>query len=82
MLRVCSRCAFAMAASGQRGAKRSRTEALFEGLMLRMDAMDQAIASLRTQSSVSDLTPSDQAERPGRPGVPPREAFSPVLKKV
>ncbi|KAJ1126455.1 hypothetical protein NDU88_004862 [Pleurodeles waltl] len=55
-------------ASVQRDVKRSCTEALFEALLLRMDAMDQAVASLRTQPTVAEAVPSGQKDRPWRLG--------------
>ncbi|KAJ1084077.1 hypothetical protein NDU88_004231 [Pleurodeles waltl] len=61
-----------MAPSGRRCAKRSRTEALLEALMLRINAMDQAIVSLKSQPP--DVS-RGLAERPRRAGGPPREAF-------
>ncbi|KAJ1096385.1 hypothetical protein NDU88_001527 [Pleurodeles waltl] len=50
--------------------------------MLRMDAMDQAIASFKAQPSSSVGDPCDQADRPQRAGVPPRKAFPPAPKRV
>ncbi|KAJ1129290.1 hypothetical protein NDU88_007661 [Pleurodeles waltl] len=44
-----------MTDSVTREGKRSRTDELLEALMLQMDAMDQAIASLRAQPAGSDL---------------------------
>ncbi|KAJ1114116.1 hypothetical protein NDU88_002355 [Pleurodeles waltl] len=44
---------FTMVASENRGEKRLHTEELFEALMLGMDAMDQAIESLRAQPAIS-----------------------------
>ncbi|KAJ1127422.1 hypothetical protein NDU88_005824 [Pleurodeles waltl] len=54
-----------MAANGHRGAKHSGSEALLKALMLRMDTMDQAIASLEAQPSFPVEVPSDQVNRPG-----------------
>ncbi|KAJ1085029.1 hypothetical protein NDU88_005165 [Pleurodeles waltl] len=48
-----------MAASGQRGSKHSQTEALLYALMLRTDAMGQAIASLKSQTPVTDEVPEE-----------------------
>ncbi|KAJ1141571.1 hypothetical protein NDU88_007899 [Pleurodeles waltl] len=61
--------------------KRFRTEALLETLMLRMDAMDHTIASLKAQPSSSGWA-CDQADRPQRAGAPPRKAFPPALRRV
>ncbi|KAJ1178111.1 hypothetical protein NDU88_003358 [Pleurodeles waltl] len=58
-----------MEASVQRGAKHSRMEALFEALMRRMGAMDQAIAFFKSQPSVSEEGPSSQLDRPWQAGV-------------
>ncbi|KAJ1139104.1 hypothetical protein NDU88_005481 [Pleurodeles waltl] len=63
-------------------AKRSRTEAILEALMLLMDAIDQAIASLKAQPSSLGGIRVIRRIGPGRVGVPPREAFPLVPKRV
>ncbi|KAJ1194474.1 hypothetical protein NDU88_003762 [Pleurodeles waltl] len=62
-----------MSDSATRGEKRSCIEELLDTLMLRMDAIDQATASLRAQLAAS----SEQAVRPKRASAPPKEAFPP-----
>ncbi|KAJ1199329.1 hypothetical protein NDU88_003166 [Pleurodeles waltl] len=57
-----------MAANGQRGVKCSRTEVLLEALMLKMDAIDQAIASVKAQPASPGEVPCDQADRPSERG--------------
>ncbi|KAJ1180811.1 hypothetical protein NDU88_006027 [Pleurodeles waltl] len=76
---VCLQGSISMAASGKKSAKRSRTETVLEALRLRMDAIDQAIASLKSQPPE---VPMKQVERPRRAGGPPRQAFPRVLKRA
>ncbi|KAJ1136279.1 hypothetical protein NDU88_002696 [Pleurodeles waltl] len=61
----------AMADSATKGEKHSRTEELLEALMLRMEPMDQVIATLRAQP----VTSSEQAVRPKWASVPLRKHF-------
>ncbi|KAJ1106401.1 hypothetical protein NDU88_003802 [Pleurodeles waltl] len=62
--------------------KRSQTEELLEALMLRMDAMDQAIASLKEQTSSSGKGASSNEDVPRRVGIPSSEAIPPAPKRV
>ncbi|KAJ1217312.1 hypothetical protein NDU88_004906 [Pleurodeles waltl] len=62
--------------------KLSRTEELLEALILRMDAMDQAIASLKAQTSSSGVVASSNEDVPQRVGIPSSEAIPPALKRV
>ncbi|KAJ1119772.1 hypothetical protein NDU88_007957 [Pleurodeles waltl] len=55
-----------MVANAQRGAKRSHTVTLLEALMLRVDTVDQVMASLRAQPSAPESVPSDQTDKSGR----------------
>ncbi|KAJ1088053.1 hypothetical protein NDU88_001212 [Pleurodeles waltl] len=55
-------------------------ETLFETLMRRMDAINQAIASLRSQPSVPEVVLSGQSDKPWGAGAPPKETF-PMVKK-
>ncbi|KAJ1090483.1 hypothetical protein NDU88_003615 [Pleurodeles waltl] len=55
--------------------KRSRTEELLEALMLRMDTMDQAMASLKAQTSSSGVVASSNGDVPQRVGIPFSEAI-------
>ncbi|KAJ1142383.1 hypothetical protein NDU88_008709 [Pleurodeles waltl] len=57
--------------------KRSGTEELLEALVLRMDAMDQAIASLKAQTSSSGVVASSKEDVPQRVGTPSREVIPP-----
>ncbi|KAJ1131573.1 hypothetical protein NDU88_009908 [Pleurodeles waltl] len=62
--------------------KRSRTEELLEALMLRMDTMDQAIASLKVQTSSSGVVASSNEDVPWWVGMPSSEAIPPAPKRV
>ncbi|KAJ1137529.1 hypothetical protein NDU88_003927 [Pleurodeles waltl] len=62
--------------------KRSRTEELLEALMLRMDAMDQAIASLKAQTSSSGVVASSNGDVPQRVGIPSSEMIPPAPKRA
>ncbi|KAJ1171181.1 hypothetical protein NDU88_003051 [Pleurodeles waltl] len=62
--------------------KRLRTEELLEALMLRMDAMNQAIASLKMQTSSSGVVAFSNGDVPQRVGIPSSEAIPPAPKRA
>ncbi|KAJ1103814.1 hypothetical protein NDU88_001235 [Pleurodeles waltl] len=62
--------------------KRSQTEELLKALMLRMDAMDQAIASLKAQTSSLGVGASSNEDVPQREGILSSEAIPPAPKRV
>ncbi|KAJ1175697.1 hypothetical protein NDU88_000984 [Pleurodeles waltl] len=62
--------------------KQARTEELLEALMLRMDDMDQATASLKVQTSSSWVVASSNEDLPQRVGLPSSGAILPAPKKV
>ncbi|KAJ1173861.1 hypothetical protein NDU88_005686 [Pleurodeles waltl] len=62
--------------------KPSRTEELLEALMLRMDAMDQAIASLKAQTSSSGVVASSKEDVHQRVGTPSSKAVPPAPKRA
>ncbi|KAJ1152247.1 hypothetical protein NDU88_005023 [Pleurodeles waltl] len=59
-----------------------RPEELLEALMLRMDAMDQAIASLKAQTSSSGVVASSNGDVPQRVGIPSSEATPTAPKRA
>ncbi|KAJ1208601.1 hypothetical protein NDU88_003984 [Pleurodeles waltl] len=68
-----------MSGNAQGTVKRLGTEALLKALMLKMDAMDQGIASLKLEQP---RVHAEQFERNRRAGVPPKEAFLLVPKRA
>ncbi|KAJ1101955.1 hypothetical protein NDU88_007016 [Pleurodeles waltl] len=62
--------------------KRSQTEELLEALILRMDAMDQAIAILKAQTSSSGVVASSNEDVPQRAGIPSSEVIPLAPKRM